>query len=230
MAVQLAAAGHEALQAPMLEVSPCPPTLLPFDGIQALVATSRNALKSLAASPELARAIALPIAVVGPGSAKLAREIGFAEILEGPAAAADLVPVITARLNPSSGGILVLHGSLQAFDIAAALQACGFIVSAQQIYRSKPAGSLPQNVADAMGSGRVDAVILMSPNAATTFVELCERAGLATAAQRIIYLCLSKSVADRVHRRAIIEIASRPNLEEMLALVARVTAKLARRP
>ena len=230
LADTLSEAGHEALPAPMLEISLRPPADLPLDDIQALVATSRNALKALAASPLLGRILDLPIAVVGPGSARLAREIGFARIIEGPAAAADLVSVVTARLMPRSGAILVLHGNWMAFDISAALRAAGFIVRAQQIYHAEPSSRLPQDVVDAIRSDSVDAVILMSPSAATTFVELCEKAGLASVAQRIIYLCLSKSVAERVGDRAIVEIASRPNLEEMLALVTRVAAKLARRP
>ena len=67
---------------------------IPFSaiaGATALIVTSRNALKALAASPALGAAMALPLYAVGPGTAALARDLGFKDIREGPGTGAELV-------------------------------------------------------------------------------------------------------------------------------------------
>ena len=57
---RLAALGHAGLVAPLISIE-FAKGQIPLNGVQALVATSRNALRALARSPSLAKAIVLPI-------------------------------------------------------------------------------------------------------------------------------------------------------------------------
>jgi uroporphyrinogen-III synthase len=86
-----------------------------------LIVTSRNALRSLAASPALQHAVTLPLLTVGPGTASLAREMGFQRIFEGPGTGAGLVPEITRRATSRGEPFLYLSGDILAFDLPAAL-------------------------------------------------------------------------------------------------------------
>jgi hypothetical protein len=62
----------------------------------------------------------------------------------------------------------------------------------------------------------------MSPRTASIFAALVMGAGLADAARKLGYFCLSKAVAEGLNPLAPsdVRIARRPNLEEVLALLA----------
>src|SRR5680860_747701 len=57
----LTARGHEPVLAPLLAIEFLPGVSLDLDGAQALIVTSRNALRALAAHAELKQALALPL-------------------------------------------------------------------------------------------------------------------------------------------------------------------------
>jgi len=91
-AERLETLGHEAIFAPMLEVKFLDAGLPPVSAMQALIATSRNGLRALKASGNMQHALKLPLFAVGGATAKLARELGFREVHEGPGRAEELPP------------------------------------------------------------------------------------------------------------------------------------------
>ncbi len=109
-------AGTLAIAAPLTTIT-FAKGQIPLNGVQALVVTSKNALRALARSPSLAKAIELPIFTVGPGSGAMAAELGFERIIPGPASARELVPVIAARGEPMGRPLLVLTGDRPAFNM-----------------------------------------------------------------------------------------------------------------
>lgn len=224
----LETAGHVVVVKPLLRVEPVPAAAIELDGVQALIATSRNALRALADRGDLGRARGLPLVVVGPGTAALARELGFGQVIEGPASARDLPPVIACRFSPTRGALLHLAGETLAFDLAAALLALGLEVRVATLYRSVPATALSPALCDMLAASLIDGVILMSPATARTYVQLVDRHALAGAIQPLVHFCLSGSVAQPLAalRDVRIEVALRPNAQEMLDLVARVAAQL----
>lgn len=217
---QLEALGHRVSWAPMLDVR-FSPAELALDGVQAIVATSRNALRAIAASRALAAASTLPIFVVGPGSAQLAREIGFGQVTAGDGGAQALLPLIVATSTKADGPLLYLSGADVAFDLAPELQAAGFDIRRQVVYEAVTASELPGDVVRAIRAEPQCGVVLMSPRSAETFGRLMANAGLTGEGRQMTYFCLSAKVAhalqptlsDRVF------VTRRPSAEEMLALV-----------
>ncbi len=61
-----------------------------LDAAQALIVTSRNALRALSAHRHLDKARKLPLFAVGEATAAAARELGFAEVTPGPGTGAGL--------------------------------------------------------------------------------------------------------------------------------------------
>jgi len=218
---RLEALGHQSLVAPVLDIEFCAPPALLAAGPDALIATSRNALRAVRDHAELASLLKLPIFVVGPGTASLVRQLGFAEIVEGPAAARDLPPVIAGKFPDRRATLVQLAGDVLAFDLVGALNSAGFRASKVVVYRSLPARTLPPETITALRSGALDACIVMSPRAAVQFASLVADAGLDAEARRLTYLCLSPAVAGKLAVLAPpkVSIAERPNLEEVLALV-----------
>jgi len=209
---------------PLLTIDYVPPLALP--AAQAVIATSRNALRALALSPALAQATRLPLFTVGPATTALARDLGFTTIHEGPASARDLVAVITRNASPASGRLLHVSGDKIAFDLGVALVAYGFETHRLVVYGSTPATAFRDTTRDGLSTGAIDTVMLMSPLTAKTFVKCAHESGLFEQCQRLVYVCLSNNVASalvplvptRLH------IASEPHSQAVFTLIETLLA------
>lgn len=224
---RVAALGHEAIHAPLITIETYAGVEIDLAGVQAIVATSRNALRALAHNPALDSARRLPLLTVGEATAAFAREMGFDEVRAGPGDGSGLAAVIRATRDPARGVLLHISGETLAFDLAAALAPDGFTVRRTIVYRSAPAGRLPPRVADRLRDGSLDAVTLMSPRTAETYTRLVASAGLVEAARALVYVCLSPAVAERLSPLAPAEVLAptTPSTEEMLALLGDLAAR-----
>lgn len=222
--------GHEATAAPLSSLVPLGIDADSLEGVTALIATSRNALRSLVGSDALALARRLTVFAVGSGTAEEARRMGFARVVKGPGTAADLGPLIASMVDPAEEILLHLAGDRVAVDIAAELAETGIRVESRTVYRMEPAGRLPANAVSAIAAGDIDAVMLMSPDAAVIWSRLVGIHRLSDRVREIVHLCLSDAVSRRLSALGELEIhvASRPSLEEMLALVELAAAELGR--
>ena len=113
----LAARGHEPVVAPLLLIEPAKDMTLDLDGAQALIVTSRNALRALASHPDLAASLRLPLFAVGEATAKAATELGFAKVTAGPGTGEELSRLIADTLDPKAGALVHLAGETVAFDL-----------------------------------------------------------------------------------------------------------------
>ena len=202
---QLKALGVDSTVDPMLDIAiaPSTPVLQSTPGQsarrhQALVITSRNAVRWLEAASDLATATVLPVYTVGPGSTAAIRALGFTNVIEGAATARDLAPIIASGANPHDGPLLHLSGDKLAFDLAPTLAERGLTLDRRIVYHSRPAGSLRQATVIGIENGTIDTVVLLSPLTAATFVQLLNAAGLAQQHQRLVYVCLSQVIGQIV--------------------------------
>ena len=230
---RLEALGHTVSLAPLLDIVFEPIPNDTFDGAAAIVATSRNGLRALAASAACADASILPLFAVGPATAEAAREIGFANVIVGPGTARALVPVILAHPAARKGKLYHLAGDRLAFDLSSAIRAHGIDIGTLVVYRSVAAKTLPPPVVARLQAGEIDAVILMSPRTAQMWASLVTNLPVKAGLTGPIHICLSRDV-ERALRQALparprfvpprVEVAARPNGEEILALVNRLAA------
>ncbi len=102
-AEQLRAMGHEPVLAPLLTIEMLPGVALRLDGAQAVIVTSRNVLRAVAARPELIEARDLPLYAVGDATARAAAELGFRQIVAGPGTGEELADLIARELDPAKG-------------------------------------------------------------------------------------------------------------------------------
>ncbi len=220
----LAARGHEPVLAPLLEIE-FVSTPLSLAGAQGLIVTSRNAIRALAAHPDLGEALKLPLLAVGDATAGAARDLGFTEVVIGPGTGGTLAALIASELEPEGGPLLHLAGETVAFDVKAALESQGFAVRKTVLYRAVPADALPNEALDLVAAGRLDGVLLMSPRTASTFAALVEKHGLVNQAAGLICYCLSEAVAEAAATLGCeLRVAARPREEDVLALLHTETA------
>src|SRR5262249_37043712 len=116
------AAGHEAVVEPLLSVSFEGGETIDLDGAQALIATSRNALRALKSSQELAAARQLPLFAVGKATAAEARALGFETVVTGAGTARKLVAQIVSVVDPAAGLMAHLAGDTLAVDLKRELE------------------------------------------------------------------------------------------------------------
>ncbi|MHA1164623.1 MAG: uroporphyrinogen-III synthase [Alphaproteobacteria bacterium] len=218
--------GHAGIVSPLLEVEFLDFSELPLIGAQALIATSRNALRALAASGALEAALQSPLYVVGAATADLARELGFGKIYPGAGTARELLQLIEADCASGDGILIHLAGTRLAFDLKSALEDKGFEVEQPVLYRTRNAAGFSEEARAALGGDNLDGVILMSPMTAQTFVTLIDASDLSEGAKKLTYFCLSNNVAEplKALSGARVLIAGRPREDDLLALIGHEAA------
>jgi uroporphyrinogen-III synthase len=218
--------GCRVTLAPLIEIVTIDIAGDALGGATALIATSRNALAALAASPALPTALELPLYVVGPGTAAAARDMGFGRVIEGAGRAEDLVTVLASKAAAGDRPIY-LKGDVLAFDLEAKLIERGVPVVSVPAYRSVAAETLPPEVIKALQNGDLDVVTLMSPRTARIWARLVGYLAPQVKLSNLAYLCLSERVGEALGPIAEankVLVPSHPNVEEMLALVKRLAA------
>ena len=217
-AEKLARLGHHPVIAPLLKVEFMQGVPLDLDGVDALIATSRNALRALASHPRRSEAARLPLFAVGEATAREARKLGFADVTTGPGTGRELASLILER--GKGGTLLHISGEKVAFDLKVALEKEGFSVRRTVLYRSVVARELPPDVVAMIKAGSLGGVILMSPFTGATFASLVRRQGLVTQMAGLVCYCPSQAVAQEVEPLgARVFVAARPREEDVLALL-----------
>jgi uroporphyrinogen-III synthase len=213
--------GHQATVEPLLQVSFDTADPIDLEGVQALIATSRNALRALKSHPALAEARQLPLFAVGEATAKEARVLGFEVVVTGAGTAQELVVHIVSALDPAAGLLLHLAGDVLAGDLKGALEEHGFRVLQPQVYRMLPATALSEDTVEQLAMGEIDGVILLSPRTAQVYVALMRKQGLASVARKVLHFCLSPAVARPLESLGTVrvQIAEIPRLGEVVALI-----------
>jgi uroporphyrinogen-III synthase len=188
-AQSLRSRGHEVVVAPLLRMEAIAADL--GGGFAAVLMTSANAARAVAAHPQFASLHSLPVLTVGDRTADAAREAGFAQVDSAEGALPDLV-----RLASGFAGrrLLYLAGEDRAGDLAADLAPHRVAVDTAVIYRTVAAEALPPEAAQAL-AGRIDAALHYSRRSAETLLRLAGRAGLLNAVLSLAHYCLSDAVA-----------------------------------
>lgn len=221
LAAQLAARGHEALVAPLMEIVPRPDAALPLAGARGVLLTSANGARALATHGDIAAARALPVFAVGEATAAAAREAGFDSVAVAQGDVETLAALVVRSMTPGTGHLVHVAGRDRAGDLSGALARRGFAVETAVLYSADAAEQLPREAAQALKQGRLDGVILYSPRSAVLYARLAADAGLAEQARALTHFALSPAVAEALQALAPrdIRVAARPEQEALLALL-----------
>src|SRR5688500_2249118 len=223
LADALAERGIEVLIEPLLEIRHLEDAEIDLTGVQALLFTSANGVRAFAA---LSPRRDLRVFTVGDGSADAARQAGFPNVESAKGDVEALAALVVDRLKVEDGVLFHAAGTVTAGDLKTRLEGLGYQVRRAQLYEAKIATALSTETRANLTLGGIDAVLLFSPRTAATSAELWQAAGSSSLA-RIHALCLSAAVAREIGNLgwAGVEIADRPDLPSMLALVDAVHSK-----
>lgn len=205
------ALGWRPRLAPLLSITPVPFDPAVFEGAQALLITSRNAVP---AAPATFRN--RPTFAVGAATGAALRAAGFVDVrTPADGAGAAMAAMAAADLDTAAGPIVHLRGR----EVAGTVALPGFTLREAIVYAADPALALPEGALD----DDLAVVLLYSPRAAQAFATLC--AAEADALAAVCALCLSPAVAEPVAGlpwRAI-RIAPAPNEHALLGELGPLT-------
>ena len=208
--------GHHVLVAPVLHTEPVTAPLSDAR-FSAVILTSANAARALAAHPARARLMGLPAFAVGHRSAAAASAVGFADVRSAGGDQTDLAGLIRAqRLD---GPLLYLAGEDRAGDLGSALASQGLEVHTLVIYRAVMAKRLPDQIAAGLREARLDGVLHFSRRSAEAYLSCARSAGLLAAALVPTHYCLSRQVAAAMAGAERVAVAPRPEEAALVDLV-----------
>jgi uroporphyrinogen-III synthase len=213
---QLAARGHQALVAPLLQTVFFEGPPLTLDGVQAVLATSANGIRALARRTALRD---LPVFAVGPQTAQMAEATGFVTVRNANGDAKALAQAAAGWARPDQGPLLHVSGEESAGTLVEALRGDGFTVLRERLYAVAPLALAPDAVA-ALKQGAVDAALFFSPRSAGRFRDCVLKETLPT--ETLIAVCISAATAAALAplNFAAVRVAETPNQDALLACLA----------
>jgi len=219
--------GHEAILSPMLDIVLDAKAPIPERPYQAVLVTSGNAVRALAARAVRPVAVETPLLAVGDQTALEAKRAGFAARSAG-GALDDLVQLVERGLRPEAGPLLYAAGEERSGDLAARLAEQGFDVETAVVYRAEARRELANVAKDALNAGAVDGILFYSRRSAAAFALALRGAGLAPLDAGVTCFCISDGVAATLAgvAKGRVVVAERP---DQLALFALVEAEAAAR-
>ncbi len=225
LAARLEALGHEAVSSPLLKIEPLEFSLPDLSGFQGLIFTSANGVRATVEKFNFEKLKNLTAVTVGDATAATARKAGFANVVS----VGDNIDDIGVYLVKAYGGgdnkFLHLAGTSRAGDLNSLTGPEGPAIEVVEVYRSVAEPNLTSLVATGIKANHIDGVILMSPRTAEIYVSLIIKSGLKIHAGNMFHYCLSANVAMPLDPLQLpqnkISIASRPDLETLLALIGK---------
>lgn len=215
-AARVAALGYLPVVAPLLEISTLQTTLPPSAHVQAILATSGNAIAALPASHRH-----LPLFAVGEATAERARAAGFVHVSSADGDSGALASLVAQSCERSAGSLLFACGRDQGQALAGDLRARGFAVVRRVVYAAASPGVLPDTAREAFASGNLTAALFFSAETARHCVRLLRAARLHEAVRSVDALAIGRPAAMALQalpwRQT--RVATQPNQDAMLALL-----------
>jgi uroporphyrinogen-III synthase len=211
---------------PLLAIEFCAPAELGAGPFAAVVMTSANAARAIAAHAQRTSLLALPLFTVGAHTAEVARDTGFATVTSANGGWPDLARLVAerlvaGRLAGTPEPLLYLAAEQRAGDLAGALAVHGLTVETVVVYRAVANPSLARDLRAALAD-RLDGVLHYSRRSAQAFLTAARAAGLIDAALAPTHYCLSSEVAAplRAAGAARVAVAPRPDEAALIELLS----------
>ena len=212
----LRARGHDVLLAPLMRMEAID-FELGDETYAAVVMTSANAVRAIAAHPARAKLTALPAFTVGRHTADAARAAGFGDVHSADGDKHDLARLLAARFKGDRRPLLYLASE----DRSGELDVAGVAVRTVVTYRAVQAAHFPPEVAAALARGEVDGVLHFSRRSAQAYLDCGRRTGGLDRALVPLHFCLSRQVSEPLAAAGAVgmRIASRPEEAALINLV-----------
>ena len=191
--------------------------------MQAILLTSANGARALAATSPEGEARRLPILAVGPATAHAAREAGFGVVTAADGDVDSLAALAIDRLRPATGRLVHVAGRVSTGDLVGRLAAAGFEAERMPLYDAIAARSLSVTARRALETRTLAGATFYSPRTVRLFAKLARDSGLESTARALTAFCLSQAVAEVAATLPWqrVSVAAAPRQEALVACVRR---------
>ena len=196
LAEELARHGVDSLIEPMMTIRIDADARLDLAGAQAILLTSANGVRALAAASPDEEAPRLPVLAVGCATAQAARDAGFCSVTAADGDVDALAALAVARLRPDCGRLVHVAGRVSTGDLAPRLRAAGFEAERVPLYDAVAASAFSALARKALESQALAGAAFYSPRTARHFAKLARESGLDSTARALTAFCLSQAVAE----------------------------------
>ncbi len=212
-AERLRTIGHTVLVQPLLRIEFMPP---PQDVPEpaALLVTSQNGLRALAAWSQAAGWRGVPLFAAGAATGRAATELGFTDVRGGASDAGSLAAVVI-RAMPKGRHLSAARD--RAGALTAGLLVAGYDIRTVEAYRAEVVAALDEGVRDALALRAVDGVLLYSRRTAMAFRDLVATAGIRLTG--VTAFVISDQVGAALGGALPVKVAAAPDEEALLALI-----------
>ena len=212
-AKRLLALGYEPVIFPLTTIVPLA-FEMPIGAFDALVVTSAQALRS----GDFARYRGLPVFAVGDTTASAASSTGFEHITIAGGDVSSIIELVKSVLTPGAR-LLYVCGKVRRPDLELELSAAGFALDAVETYDAKPIFYDEEAIALRTGNEKINAVVLMSRQAAELFDGLRKNTTLGFLAKSALIVCFSQRIADGLDMDVVV--TAQASEDSLVALLAR---------
>jgi uroporphyrinogen-III synthase len=182
--------GYSTMVEPLLSIEQLGPISSIPDGTQAVLLTSANAVPALDDEAKHHRVFA-----VGKATAQAARVAGCRDVVVGEGDGAALAALIAETCRPEDGALLHIAGEVVREDLHHRLEAEGFHINREVVYRAQQATGFSDRLLAAWHGREIAAVLLFSPRTAEVLVRLLIENGLQGHVDRTAAICVSEAAA-----------------------------------
>ena len=219
LAALLTERGHSVRLEPLISIVSEAGAVIPEKAYQAVLVTSANGVRALAATRGVDRVKDCRVLAVGKASAEASREAGFGRVEDAAGDLRDLVRLTEEACAPSNGPLLYAAGKVVSGDLKAMLEAEDYEVDRVVLYDAVPADRLSSATLSALRAGEIDGVLHFSPRSARIWARVAP-----VEAQGLVHYCLSQAVADALleglkEPASEVRVAARPNQDALIALI-----------
>jgi uroporphyrinogen-III synthase len=211
---QLAARGHQALLAPLLTVRFWDGPEVMLDDVQAILATSANGVRALS---QRTRRRDVAVFAVGPQTADEAQRQGFRQVRSADGDAEALVRATRNWAEPDKG--LLLHVAGEGNDGKLVQMLTGFALRQEVLYAVRAVENMPEEAAEALRKGGLDAALFYSPRSAAVFRERVLKERLPV--EKLLAVSISAATAAALAPLVFwdVRVAARPDQVSLLNLL-----------
>lgn len=193
--------GHQAVHEPLLDIKFFDNPEIADAAYQAVLITSANGARALAACKVMEDLATVPAITVGKASSCAAKLAGFGTIIAAvPGNVNGLVNYVLEHFEPNGGALLYASGAVTTGDLQNTLEKNGFSVNRVVLYMAKPTDQLGRQTLAMLRNGEIDAVTLFSPRTAKIWLEVIANAEGGCDLSQVKHFCLSENVAKVIER------------------------------
>ena len=164
----------------------------PLKNPQALILTSKNALRALEGREDMKK---IPLYAVGDETAQLARDMGFSKVISASGTSQELIQSVLQMAHPKAGILWHLSGEIVKGNIVETLNGQGFEAKQHIVYHIEPVKEIPASLLFHLQNQRLTHVLFFSSHTTLLFVNHLKMNGLEKLVCQMKAICLSQAVA-----------------------------------